>query len=294
MLQYNSLTKTRLWTTITINAWWLFEFPIHHQHPPVVCLQIHLPSQHMVSFNPNDTVQQIMHCAEQERTMLTAFFAANWQYPEARNYTYQEFPQHFVWNNTKKVWMPWKQAQSAIGWMHFITPTAGDCFYLHLLLITVKGAMCWQDLLTVGNTIHPTFYAACLERGHPSRPHLLWDEFRNNLCEDLSRRLLRSGFHDISHDDIFNYGLFYISCILLDYGYLLHNFPSMPLPKKQWQTLNENTFIAEQLTYNTSKESELALCNCMMDRDSFCMVQEVLGRPLFTKHSVIIFEHNRA
>jgi hypothetical protein len=38
-------------------AWRLLEFPIHHHHPAVIPLQIHLPGQHQVSFDPNELVK---------------------------------------------------------------------------------------------------------------------------------------------------------------------------------------------------------------------------------------------
>lgn len=77
-------------------AWRLFEFPIVDQHPPVVRLQVHLPGNHLVIFDPTESLQQALQCGQRERTMLTGYFAANQRFPEARQYTYQEFPQHFV------------------------------------------------------------------------------------------------------------------------------------------------------------------------------------------------------
>jgi hypothetical protein len=35
-------------------TWRLFEFVIHHQEPAVISLQIHLPGQHMVVFDPHE------------------------------------------------------------------------------------------------------------------------------------------------------------------------------------------------------------------------------------------------
>ena len=50
---------------------------MHDQLPNVVRLQIHLPGQHMVTFNPNDDAATILERASAEKTSLTAFFEAN-------------------------------------------------------------------------------------------------------------------------------------------------------------------------------------------------------------------------
>ena len=110
--------------------------------------------------------------------MLTAFFAANCSYEVARQYTYQEFPQYFVWHRKEKQWRP-RQTGSAIGRLYFVAPTAGECFYLQLLLTTVKGPTSWQDLHTFNGVEHPSFHTACLACGLLQND----DEWRQCLTE---------------------------------------------------------------------------------------------------------------
>lgn len=74
----------------------IFEFEMHCQVPNVVCLQVHLPGQHLVIFNPNKEPATLLACAANEKTTLTAYFKAKGPLgEEARKYVYQEFPQHF-------------------------------------------------------------------------------------------------------------------------------------------------------------------------------------------------------
>jgi hypothetical protein len=40
-------------------SWRLFEYPIHHQEPAVMSLQVHLPGQHMVVFNANEAADTV-------------------------------------------------------------------------------------------------------------------------------------------------------------------------------------------------------------------------------------------
>ena len=74
----------------------IYQFDVHGQVPNVVRLQIHLPGQHMVTFDPNENIDTIIARASGERTTLTAYFEANANSGdigiEARKYTYQEFP----------------------------------------------------------------------------------------------------------------------------------------------------------------------------------------------------------
>jgi hypothetical protein len=121
----------------------IYEFDVHGQVPNVVRLQIHLPGQHMVTFDPNEDIDAILARASHERTTLTAYFEANADTGclgiEARKYTYQEFPQHFTWKTNGKKWSI-RQRNPAIGRMFFVPPTAGERFYLRTLLTVVKGA----------------------------------------------------------------------------------------------------------------------------------------------------------
>ena len=144
----------------------IFRFDVHGQVLNIIRLQIHLPGQNMVTFNPDDDVETILERASHERTTLTAYFEANANNGnlgvKARKYTYQEFPQHFTWISTEKKWSI-HQSNSAIGRMFFVPPTAGERFYLRTLLTVIKGAKSFEDLQRhQSNEILPMFHAACI------------------------------------------------------------------------------------------------------------------------------------
>jgi PIF1-like helicase len=275
-------------------TWRFFEFPIHHQHPAVMSLQIHLPGQHMVIFKPKQKPEDIRRHAESEKTMLTALFEINRIDPIARQYTYQELPEHFVWDRDLKKWKH-RQRASTIGRLYFVSPTAGERFYLRMLLTSVKGPTSWEDLRTFEGIIHPTFHAACLARGllqnddewrrclleaslthvgqslrrlfslilrhcQPSQPDVLWLQFRHHLCDDLRHRLRYSlpNWAELPLDDIYDYGLFLIDQDLSLNGTSLSCFPSMPAVQKDWHNLHQNPYVFEQLAYDINHESQLA------------------------------------
>lgn len=97
--------------------------------------------------------------------MLTKFFHANADTreigDEACKVTYQEALSHLVWKDDRKHWA--KQQQGfAIGRMYYVSPTAGEWFYLCMLLTATKGTKSFEDLQTVNGVTQPTFHDTCL------------------------------------------------------------------------------------------------------------------------------------
>ena len=141
---------------------------MHQELPTVVRLQLHLPNEQSVVFDPNDNPEDILDRAANKSTTLEAYFKANATNlkglrTDARECLYQEFPQHFVWIKNKH-WKP-RQKGFAIGRMYFAGPSAGERFFLRTLLTVVRGATSFEDLRTVDGHCHATFQEACLARG---------------------------------------------------------------------------------------------------------------------------------
>lgn len=135
ILDVNEITQFKMGHYISTSeaVHCIFQFDTHDQIPNVIRLQVHLPGQHMVVFNPDDNSSTIQRRAASEKTTLTAWFKANSNIGQlgqiARQHSYQEFPQHFVWKDNTKSWDFRKQG-FAIGHLYFVPPTAGECFYL--------------------------------------------------------------------------------------------------------------------------------------------------------------------
>lgn len=194
----------------------------------------------MVLFDPNETHASILERARDERTTLTEFFKVNADRSAigalARQVTYQDFPQHFVWNRARKKWTVRREGW-ALGRMYWVSPLAGERFYLRTLLTMVKGATSFEDLRTVNGILYPTFRDACMMRGlleddsewrlclqdavvfqtgyrlrqlfatillhcSPHQPHALWNEFRGYICDDVAHRLQTMGFTQATEEDI--------------------------------------------------------------------------------------------
>ena len=275
----------------------IFQFTLHDHNPPVTRLQVHLPGQHMVVFDPHEDQAAILSRASKEKTTLTAYFEANKEdgsssdWKIARLHTYAEFPQYFRWIAATKKWQLRKKNLFAIGRMYFVPPTAGERFYLRLLLTVVRGPTSFDDLKTINGVLYPTFYDSCRLRGlleddgewdmclaeasevhtgtrlrhlfdtllrfcAPSDPGLLWMRYRPAICSDLSYRLQTLGFRQdaLTEEDIYDYGLYLLEQLLEASGLSLHSFPSMPYPRKEWGRYRVNALISEQLDFLPANE----------------------------------------
>ena len=247
-------------------CWRLFEFAMHLELPSVYRLPIHLEDEQQVIWREGASVVEQERAVENsQQTHLTQWFVANETFHDAANYTYQEFPQHFVWVPKQKTWKP-RERGFAIGRIRFVHPSAKETFYLRLLLTIAKGAKSWNDLKLVDGVQHPTYQAACVAKGllqddgewnqclaeagemqtgsqlrrlfamillncYPTAPHALWDTHKAKICDDLARTLEHDYPHIVQTEDIiYDFGLYLTEKILLKSEKRLQDFPEMP----QW------------------------------------------------------------
>lgn len=75
-----------------------------------------------------------------------------------------------TWSDREKAWKRRVNGGHAtIGRMYTVSTSAGEQYYLRMLLSVVVGATCWEGLRTTGDgdgrTVHPTFKAACIALG---------------------------------------------------------------------------------------------------------------------------------
>ena len=247
----------------------------------------------MVTYNPTEDPEVILDRAAAEKTKLTAFFRANANpalAPTANATTYQEFPQSFTYNDEKKSWGIRKKG-FAIGRMVYVPPNGGERFYLRTLLTVVKGPTSFAHLRTINGTLYPTFREACLACGlleddgewrqclqeaamlqtgtrlrnlfatilifcEPTKPEVLWHEFRQYICDDLRHRLSTLGRQDPSEEEVYDYGLYLLNQRLHQSSCRLSDFSSMPLPRYNWEAYVENPLVNEQLNYDCDAERD--------------------------------------
>ena len=66
-----------------------------------------------------------------------------------------------------------------------------------------------------------------------TEPHLLWDQFKAGLCDDVKLHHMSyyQADQEIPEDDVYDYGLWDLNRILVEMGKSLANFPPMPFPQ---------------------------------------------------------------
>ena len=110
--------------------------------------------------------QELQDRLDAAHSTLTAFFAYNVSYDDGRNLLYQDFPSEYWFDKKHRRWRRRRRRNTtAIGRMYYCSPTAGERFYLRLLLTAVRGATSFEHLRTVAGTLYPTFQAACVALG---------------------------------------------------------------------------------------------------------------------------------
>ena len=78
--------------------WRLFEFPMHAKSHSVTRLAIHLPFENTIRFAPGDEEATL---SNDHITTLTAWFELNRSDPFARQFTYIQVPDHYVFSQKK-------------------------------------------------------------------------------------------------------------------------------------------------------------------------------------------------
>ena len=97
----------------------LFGFNVSNQVPAVTRLAVHEEGQQAVFFKATDDATAVVN--RRNTSSLLEWFEMNKTDPAARQYTYLEFPRHYVWSKNKKAWSERKQ-QTAVGRMYSTMP----------------------------------------------------------------------------------------------------------------------------------------------------------------------------
>jgi hypothetical protein len=271
-------------------AWRLLEYAVHDETPTVQPLALHLPGLQQVYYG--DTHESVCEALDKSATTLTAWFDYNKDHEDGRHLLYQDFPGAYRYISKTRTWQP-RQREVVIGRMYSAPSNAGERFYLRTLLTVIRGATSFRNLRTVDGTVYPTFKDACVtlglvqddrehelclseairwQTGRQSR-HLfatlllfgtvanavkLWEKFRDGLCDDLPRRLDRTGEVSIIPADFeaphYDYGLFLLSRYLGYQNKTLADFglPPFALP---WDRSGGNSLLAEQYAYEREEQA---------------------------------------
>ncbi|XP_074361416.1 uncharacterized protein LOC141701678 [Apium graveolens] len=154
-------------------AYRIFGFPIHYHSIYVLRLSFHLPGERSCTFSENELLEKVVRREQHKHSQLEGFFILNQSDPNARQYTYDEIPQHYVWNDTDKLWTVRKYGRQ-IGQLlythHSAEELCGGCgktfvwkmiIYklrsLGLIILPVASSGIAATLMLGGRTAHSRF-----------------------------------------------------------------------------------------------------------------------------------------
>ncbi|KIH57822.1 hypothetical protein ANCDUO_11985, partial [Ancylostoma duodenale] len=210
---------------------------------------VHLENGQRVYFTA-DTGRE--RAANPPNTTLTAFFQLCQQDSFARTLLYPEVPRYYTWNASRKVFCKRKQGapvpgrdvreSDALGRVYTVHPNNDECYFLWLLIHTVRGPTSFADLKTVDGEVCETYREACQRRGllendqhwdttlaeacltcfpsqlrslfaiivtscAPSNPQSLWEKYKESLSEDILRENRRINPEVSFCTEVFNQAL---------------------------------------------------------------------------------------
>ncbi|KAK1374491.1 hypothetical protein POM88_030684 [Heracleum sosnowskyi] len=132
-------------------------FPIYKRHNTGITVK-------NCSFRANENLSKVADRSRWRPSKLEAFFQLNLRDDNARQYTYDEIPRFYVWNDTDCRWTTRKKGMQ-IGRISYTHHSSGEAWYLRLLLLTVRGPTSFEHLKTVNGIQYNTFREACKEYG---------------------------------------------------------------------------------------------------------------------------------
>ena len=137
---------------------------MHARSLAVERLYFHLENQQHVYWTDDQQIGEVLSKNTIKESMFTALMHSNKIYSYGRDITYHQYISRFVYVARKRCWQPRKQGNT-IGRLIWVPPSAGELFYLRMMLSTAKGAQSYNDIRTVNGVVYPTFRETCFAKG---------------------------------------------------------------------------------------------------------------------------------
>ncbi|XP_065314556.1 uncharacterized protein LOC135923630 [Gordionus sp. m RMFG-2023] len=103
------------------SLWRTLDFEMQDHSPAVYRLDLHLPNQHIILFQSNTDINNIL--TKNPGTRLTEWFKINQLDTDARHYIYADFVRYYVWKPLSKQWIKRKRGgDKDIGRIRTVSP----------------------------------------------------------------------------------------------------------------------------------------------------------------------------
>ena len=138
---------------------------LHQEWPPVVRLDLHLPCHNIVVFNPMDDDVEVEQQLPAATSKLLQWFVLNERDAAARRWRYVDIPEHYVWNDSDRMWQPRVRGQICIARLPSVSGYNVELQALRMILNVARGAQSFLDLMTFNGHTYSTFRDAAKASG---------------------------------------------------------------------------------------------------------------------------------
>jgi hypothetical protein len=170
---------------VTESTWRIMGFDMHAMRPTICRLAIHDKDEQNVTFRNNQNLQEVVMAARNKDTTLTGWFNANTRYPQFRDKLYTDYCEVATWDKKEGMWFERRVAHrhgiAPIGRMYFVSPVAGERYFLRILLTHVKGAESFEAMREFEGVQYSSYKEAAVARGLLQDDHE-WDQTRCIVC----------------------------------------------------------------------------------------------------------------
>ena len=136
---------------------------LHQEWPAVERLDLHLPAEHIVVFNPMDDEADIQEMLPTATTKLLQWFVLNQNDPAARALRYVDIPEHYIWQDHQ--WKRRVQNRMKVARLPTVSCHNLELSALRMILMVATGAVSFMDLLTWNGHTYSTFRDAAHAAG---------------------------------------------------------------------------------------------------------------------------------
>ncbi|KAL6419264.1 hypothetical protein ACFW04_013994 [Cataglyphis niger] len=151
-------------------SWRVLGKKLQAKNYTIMRLPVHLSNEQNIIIK-NKNIEDAITSALNQVIMLIDYFSLNLRDEEAKQYLYIEIPCYYTFKKEKingrnvSRWIKRKSHYNCIGQIYSVSPAQTKLYHLRLLLLTVKGAISFNDLRTVNEEFCQSFSAACLALG---------------------------------------------------------------------------------------------------------------------------------
>ena len=136
---------------------------LHQEWPAVERLDLHLPEEHIVVFNPMEDEEDIREMLPAATTKLLQWFALNQHDPAARMLRYIDIPEHYTWQDHQ--WQRRVRDRMKVARLPTVSCHNLELSALRMIVRVATGAVSFMDLLTWNGHTYSSFRDAAKAAG---------------------------------------------------------------------------------------------------------------------------------